>query len=169
MNRVMLLASMICMCAWPACSSSTPNDEREQSKAETTPMMNVLDVWRDGKKSTSLERFMKLHRTTPDDKAFQVFMRSEQQFVDLPRSKRKKVQKELINTFQDVMQFAKIVRSEVERLHEEGKREQSTQLRNALKRLGQANTGDDLTKLANQVGDAIIDLAEKPIEQSQQP
>jgi len=145
-------------------SSQKPNPA---SIAEPSEMNTVLQLWAENKQDKALEQFIALHRAKGDNQAFRVFARSEKEFVQLPEAKRSSVHDQILKTSDQLRDFSRFVYEKAKSEFEQGSIDKSTALRKALKRLGEANTGEDLTELANMVGDAIVELADRPFESKQ--
>jgi hypothetical protein len=138
------------------CSTATNNDVASKSSEaqEQLPAIEViLEHWSAGEHAHAIELLVEAAEDGRDLRAFHL---SESAFIALPEQERTAAHAAKIARAETLGAIARSVRSAARSAAEQGNQEQADRLAGALKAVGEANTGNDLTQLANLVGEAIL-------------
>ena len=124
---------------------------------------DILQQWSAGKTEVSLRNLLQLY----DEKAPQIKYRpfdiSELRFAIKSSAVRKKMQKEMEARFKILKKFNQDMQSQAKAATAAGDNAKARQILLALKQLGQANTGPEVTLLAGLFGKMIESQADKEL------
>lgn len=131
----------------------------------TAHINNVLQQWSTGREEEAVRSFLRLARTQPSDASYRFFDRSEQQFVSLPEAERDQLQEKMLAKFKVVRKFVRELDRRAKGALAADDFPTAERLLVSMKRLGAANTGAEVTLLAELVGKMIQTLADDGLTQ----
>jgi len=133
----------------------------QRSAASSRNIADVLSLLEKGNADEAVGLFLELVKAGAPDTAFRPTNLSEDAFVRLPAAERDRLQSELLATFHEMRVFAKEIDRRGHDALARGDRDGAQTLFDGLMRLGDANTGKQVTKLADLVGQAIVKRAKQ--------
>ena len=122
---------------------------------------DVLALMSDKRQEQAIELFLELVDSDPPPSVLRPVQLSEDQFIRLPRAERERLQEELLATFDQVRALAKEIERRAQDSLAREDRPRAKRLLEGLRQFGAANIGPEVTKLAELVGQAMVNLAEQ--------
>lgn len=124
---------------------------------------DILQQWSAGHPDEAVANFLQLYDEDAPDSSYRPFDLSEHQFVLLPAGERDPLKQEMLAKFAILQKFSRELQSQAKAAVAAGDYARAKRLLLAMKQLGQANTGPEVTLLANLVGTAIEALANQEL------
>jgi len=106
---------------------------------------------------------LKLYGAQAEDRAWRPYALSEREFAALPEKERTRLQEEMIDRSATIRGLGKELRQRAVDAAQRGDSELAARLVGALRRFGQANQGDSVTKLMDLLGKVLEELADRPL------
>ncbi len=125
----------------------------------------ILDSWAVGSKAQAINELMKIADGSDDATLFRPYDFSEEAFVALPRSEREALQKEMLERYSLLKRFALDVRERAQQAVVNGERSKAERMLAVMKQLGEANTGPDVTSVAQLIGRFIRERAAESLDE----
>jgi hypothetical protein len=131
--------------------------------AETTPIARILDDYAAGRRDEAVAAVLKLYDAQAEDRAWRPYVLSEREAVALPEKERVRLQQEMIDRGVTIRGLGRELRQRAVEAAQRGDNELAGRLVGALRRFGQANQGESVTKLMDLLGKALEELADRPL------
>lgn len=153
--------------------SALTEDEPHRSSSgvelPTTPgigvdINDILQQWSPGHPEEAVANFLQLYDEDAPASSYRPFDLSEQEFVSLPQTERDRLKQEMLARFGVLQKFKRELQSQAQAAVAAGDFATGKRLLLAMKRLGAANTGPQVTLLAGLVGKAIEALADRELD-----
>jgi hypothetical protein len=116
---------------------------------------DILEQWSADRKEYAVRRFLQLADTEPSTASYRLFDFSEEYFVSLPEAERDALQEKMLAKFRVLREFARELLRRAEAAVSAGDHATAERLLVNMKRLGAANTGPEVTLVADLVGRKI--------------
>lgn len=154
------ILSLIVCCS--ACSPQNGGsaDLEPDRPEEPQTKVTILESWQAGEREIAIEMLIKAAESE-DVEALQVFNLSEEDFVRLPETERETVREAKLAKVPILRELSMHTMQLARESAGRGDKEDADRLASALRALGRANSGEHLSDLANQVGQAILRLSEQ--------
>ncbi len=127
---------------------------------------SILQQWSTGGREQAIDEFLGINVDDPASVAsLRPFEFSEQHFISLPEAERDQLQEKLSATIKELRQFVRDVEGRAKSAIAQGDRAAAVRILTSVKRLGEANTGPEVTLFMDLAGQWTVKLAERELEQ----